>query len=76
MNQDKRIRENSSVLERIAMTYPTESPEHRALKLSAFAFAYVIFNHEKDFDNYVQTLHKPLTKKERLKLAKLDNPRK
>ena len=72
MNPDVRIRANSKVLEKIAMAYKAKSPEHQALKISAFAFAYVILHHEKDFDQYIQHLHRPLTKRERLKLAKLN----
>ena len=63
MNPDMRIRENSKLLEKIAMGYPTKSIEHQALKMSAFAFGYVMLHHEKDFDKYVQHLHKPLNKK-------------
>jgi hypothetical protein len=68
---DARIRRNSGVLEKLAHVFPRNSPEYQALRISAFAFAYVILHHEADFDEYVETVHKPLTKQERAKLRKL-----
>jgi hypothetical protein len=67
-NHDKRIRTNSNVLEKIAGGFPAKSPEHKALKISALAFIYVILHYEDAFDQYVENLHKPLTKSERVKL--------
>jgi len=76
IDPDIRIRINSDALEKIAAAYPAKSPEHDALKMSAFAFAYVILHHEEEFDKYVQSLHKPLTVKERSRLAKIRKHRK
>jgi hypothetical protein len=74
MNHDTRIRENSGLLEKIATAYPEKSPELQALKMSALAFSYVVLHHEKEFDKFVQNLHKPLTKRDRLRLEKLNKP--
>ena len=60
-NHGKKIRENSKMLEKFAKQFPAKSPEHEALKLSAFAFAYVILHHEDEFYDYIENLHKPLT---------------
>ena len=62
---DRRIRENSRVLKEIAKAFPPKSLQREALKISAFAFGYVILHHEEEFDKYVENIYKPLTKAER-----------
>jgi hypothetical protein len=67
---DTRIRQNSSVLERISKAFTRESPEYQALRRSAFAFGYAMLHHQDEFDEYVENVHKPLTKAERARLKK------
>lgn len=72
IDPDTRIRQNSKVLETISKDYPKNSPEREALRISAFAFGYVMLHHQKEFDGYVKTIHKPLTKVELARLRKYE----
>ena len=56
----ERIENNSELLKRIADKFPANSPERQALKHSALAYAYVVLICEREFDEYVNGLWKPL----------------
>ena len=70
MNNDQ-IEQNAEILKRIADNFPVNSEEYKALRISALAFSYVALKCEKQFDEFIDNLWKPLTPSETAKLEKI-----
>jgi hypothetical protein len=71
MNLDETIRTNCAKLEEIASQYAEGSEYREVLKLAAFAYVFAMLGHQKDFEEYLLTVRKPLTREERDRLRRI-----